>query len=48
MADRAGCDAGTEVEILTSAVVPHLGSAAPHDGEGKPSICLKKVLLGFF
>lgn len=48
MADRAGGDAGTEVEILTSAVVPHLGSAAPHDGEGKPSICLKKVLLGFF
>lgn len=48
VADRAGSDTGTEVEILTSAVVPHLGSAAPHDGEGKPSICLKKVLLGFF
>ena len=48
VADRAGGDAGTEVEILTSAVVPHLGSAAPHDGEGKPSICLEKVVLCFF
>ena len=48
VADRAGGDAGTEVEILTSAVVPHLGSATPHDGQGKPSICLEKVMLCFF
>lgn len=48
VADRAGGNARTEVEILTPAVVPHLGSAASHNGEGKPSICLEKILLCFF
>lgn len=48
MAERAGRDAGAEVEILTAGFVPDVGALAFRDGEGESSVGLENVLLCFF
>ncbi len=48
MADGAGGDAGAEVEILVSFVIPDFGALATCYGERESAVGLEDVVLGFF
>jgi len=48
VAERAGRDAGAEIEILATVLIPHFGALAASHGEGESAVGLENVLLCLF